>query len=163
LNESKKEKIAVQSHKFLANGYINLLKDEPEKALTNLLQVTSDILIQQDIDQKISLMILLEKFDQVENTLANMCEKPSPQMRLYGQILAHNKKNNLAIDVYSRYLEVFNSDLSAWCELAELFVQCNVIESAKMAYEFVLSIEPTHEQATSSLEKVNQHLAAQSS
>jgi len=163
LQISKEEEQLVNEHVALATGYFNILNENFEIAYEYLQSVSSSLSNNEDIEQLIYLMIRLEKFDEAEDRLAVLCNSSTRLKRTYGQVLAKNGKTDQAIEAYSSYLETFNTQSSVWCELAQLFITCGVIESAKMAYEFVLSIEPNHEIAKRSIEQINDHLTSQSS
>jgi len=162
LQASGKEEQSVKDHVALAVGYLNILKESFDVAYESLLSVSSSFISTEDAEQLVYLMVRLEKFEEAEERLAILCDSSTRLKRTYGQVLAQNGKNEQAIEAYSSFLETFNTQSSAWCELAQLFITCGVIESAKMAYEFVLSIEPNHEIAKRSIAQINDHLASQS-
>jgi len=150
-------------HIALAMGYICILKEDFSSAANELKQVSEKVINKSDQEQLVNLLIKLNQIDQAQSLLAILSEEVPRLLRVYGQVLAHNELYDLAVDTYSRYLDTFNSDLDAWIEIGNIFISLNIIESALMAFEFVLSIEPTHEQAKQSVVEIKQFMANKSS
>ena len=145
--KQKQDDAVTASLLAMAQAYQYLFDDKLAAALTAFEQVAEQDLHDVDYKHMASICISLEQYEHAEALLEKLSDLISIHLPLYASILKVNNKQDQAIDAYSRYLEIHNRDTKVWLELAQLFTDISSPESAKMAYEFVLQLEPGNKTA----------------
>jgi hypothetical protein len=139
----------------LANAYLSVLKSEKTAAIEYFELVPKELLSEHEYKLSASLLIDLERFDDAQIVLATLSNMLNVHLPLYAKILHINGETTLAIEAYSTFLEEYPKNTSVWFDLALLYLANNSADAAKMALEFILSIEPTHHSAMRLVTDIN--------
>ena len=103
--------------------------------------------IEDEYMQIAALHIKLEAYEEGEKALALLAKVADTFKPRYAKILKLNKKVSQSIDVYSDYLERNGHDLITWLELGKAYLATNAKESAALAFQNILNIEPNNREA----------------
>lgn len=140
---------AAEPYRYLINGYLAELADNPERALNAYQQVLEggDILLE---DALIRIARIGIEHDNIQNVhLALDClSKLNPVFLPFYAEIQRLQGNMLdAIDTYTGYVGQFPADTLAQIKLAMLYIQCNSYEGAEMMLDFILSQKPDYDAA----------------
>lgn len=146
---------AKDSLAHLLSAYISVLKDEKQNALEHFLQTSIESHRLYALNQVVGIFIKGNQFVEAKLALKEL-SRLSPR---YLTKLAHLEfltgDSLAAVDTYNEYLTQFGEDIHAWIALANVFVGLGARESAQMALNYVLSIEPENKQASALLSSLN--------
>ncbi|MGB0899306.1 MAG: 6-hydroxymethylpterin diphosphokinase MptE-like protein, partial [Psychrobium sp.] len=157
LNKSKEDKTRVEYLSNLGQAFCALINNNHYMAIEFFKKAQEVGLSQWDKEQFVDALVLSEQYDEAMSLLGSLTKSNVGLNRLYGQLLAHHKHFEQAVDAYSKYLEVFKQDIDGWAELGNVFIELAIFESALMAYEFILSLDPNHQVAQDMTQKLRQH------
>ncbi|MGB0898603.1 MAG: 6-hydroxymethylpterin diphosphokinase MptE-like protein, partial [Psychrobium sp.] len=158
LNKSKEDKTRCEHLSNLAQAFCTMIDGNHTLAIKYFRLVYKAELQQWDKEQFVDALVLSEQYDEAMSLLESLTESNIGLNRLYGQLLAHHKHFEQAVEAYSKYLEVFKQDIDGWAELGNVFIELAIFESALMAYDFILSLDPNHQVAQEMTQKLRQHL-----
>jgi len=140
---------------LLAHGYSAILSKEYEQARNCFEQLPTELIGEDELQQIVSISINLSNDDMAEAALKSLSELADFYQPQYAKILQLLGKSEASIDIYSQYLENHPNDLKTWHSLGKLYYDINALESAQMAFEYVVLKEPGNISAQEYLNKLH--------
>ena len=143
--------VAKDSLAHLLSGYIYVLLDDNNEALAHFQQTNVDSHRMYALNHIVGIELGEKRFAEAIVGLRELCAF-SPR---YFIKLAHlqylTDEPMAAIDAYNQYLTLFGDDTQAWMALAKIFFELGAIESAQIACDYVLDVEPQNKLAATML------------
>lgn len=118
-----------------------LLKDY-NSALTYFDSLPEEKIEEDELQQIISILLKLKLYNRAEITLKSLSNISNIYTQQYAKILHLLGKSEKSIEVYTQYLEENPKSVSAWIALAKIHIDLGSEDSAKMALQYALLIEP---------------------
>lgn len=145
----------VKELHLTAEAYSAILQKDYQSALNFFEQLPPESFTEDELQQIASLGIKLSLYQKSEWALEKL-SKISPRFTpQYGRILSLLGKEEASIDVYNQYLSDYPEDLVTWVTLGKLYIKINSIESAQIAFKYVLTKEPNNFNALELLKSVS--------
>lgn len=139
----------------LAQAYLATLNRDYESALINFESLTDELLTEDELQQIAWIAIKVEQPEKAEAALHLLAETSDYYYPNYAKILKLSGKYQTAIDLYSHHLSNNPKDIKSWQEIGDLFASIKANESAEMAFNMVLKLEPDNEKATLALKNLS--------
>lgn len=140
----------VKPYRYLIEGYIAELKQDPETALSAyhaLIEMNEPWLLE-EVLQRIA-AISLGRADQGQANLALQClSQVNPSfLPFYAEVQRIGGELLPAIDSYNAYITQFPDDVLAQIKLATLFMENKIFDAANVMLDFILAKQPGSEAA----------------
>ncbi|PIW60929.1 6-hydroxymethylpterin diphosphokinase MptE-like protein [Shewanella sp. CG12_big_fil_rev_8_21_14_0_65_47_15] len=147
---------AKDSLTHLLFGYINVLVDNNDAALEHFQQTSVDSHRMYALNHLVGIELGKKHFPEAIVGLKELC-KFSPRYLIKLAHLQYLTGDPLAaVDVYNQYLTLFGDDTHAWMALAKIFFELGATESAQIACDYVVSVEPQNKLAAAMLLQIGQ-------
>ncbi len=156
--EKEKEKEDEESSYLyhFSKSLLYSLNDEKAEALNELEKISKQEKHEEVLKQIASLSLSLNQLEKAESVLAILASKADVYIPPFAQVLKLNNKVQESIEIYTNYLSNNPLDIPNWLALGKLYVDINAIESAKMTFEHILTMDPKNDAAKMYLDKLNQ-------
>lgn len=140
------EEDVIQAKKLhtLAQAFYAVLIGEKATAMGYFEQLDEEEIQEDELQQIASLAIKLEQYDKAEWAFKGLSDLASIYTAQYAKILRLLGKVEQSIDCYTEYLTENSEDIQAWLALGKLYHDIDSVDSAKIAYEYVLAKEPNN-------------------
>lgn len=148
--------VAKDSLVHLLSGYINVLEDKNDAALKHFQQTSVDSHRIYALNHQVGIELGNKHFPEAILGLKELSDF-SPRYLIKLAHLQYLTGDPLAaIDAYNQYLTLFGDDTQAWMALAKIFLELGATESAQIACDYVLGVEPQNKSATAMLLQIGQ-------
>jgi hypothetical protein len=141
---------------ILAEAFLLILQKDYNNALYLFDQLPIENIEEDELQQIASLAIKLGDYEQAESSLRVLASISTIYVPKYAKILNLLGKSKLSIDTYTQYLSDKPKDIQVWFELAKLYFDLNFFESATLAFEQLLIIDPKNLSAIEYLNKLRE-------
>lgn len=152
--DNQKDKLVKELH-LTAEAYSAILQNNFLAALAYFEQLPEDTYSEDELQQIASLGIKLslhQKAAWALEKLSNLSPRFSPQ---YARLMSLLGNYEQAIEIYNTYLTDYPEDLITWLALGKLYIEINALESAKIAFQYILKIEPNNLNALNLLKSIS--------
>jgi len=149
-NINQVEKLCKLAHAF----YFILMCNET-KAINYFDQLDQDEMKEDELQQVASLALKLKLYDKAEWAFKKLSELSNIYTSQYAKILRLLGKVEQSIRCYTEYLTENPEDIQAWLSLGKLYNDIESIDSAKIAFEYVLEKEPNNHIAKDYISRYN--------
>lgn len=156
MDQSRSLPQEISDHKNYLTALYALNNNDFKAAIIAFSNILELELSDWDKEQLLNAFLNTEDFLKASEMLEDLTTRSFALYKVHAQVLLKLGKPSSAIEKYTQYLEVFQQDTEAWCQLGNAFIDMGIIESAIMAYEFVLTIEPDHVLAIKTVDKLKQ-------
>lgn len=146
---------AKDSLAHLLSAYIAVLNDEKQNALEHFLQTSVESHRLYALNQVVGMFIKSEQFFDAKLALKELCHLSPRYLTKLAHLEFLTGESLAAVNTYNEYLSQFGEDIHAWIALANVFIRLGAIESAQIALNYVLSVEPDNKQATTLLSSLS--------
>jgi hypothetical protein len=128
----------------LAQAFYCVLMGNETEALHYFEQLDQDKIKEDELQQIASLALKLGLYDKAECAFKKLSGLASLYTSQYAKILMLLGKVEQSIDCYTEYLSENPEDTQAWLSLGKLYNDIDSVDSAKIAFEYVLKKEPSN-------------------
>jgi tetratricopeptide (TPR) repeat protein len=141
-NENNKK--LAEELSILAHAFYFVITGKEAEAMQYFEKSNQDEIKEDELQQIASLALKLKLYDKAEWAFKCLSDLASIYTSQYAKILKLLGKVDQSINCYTDYLADNAEDVQAWISLGKLYDDINAVDSAKMAFEYVLLKEPNN-------------------
>jgi tetratricopeptide (TPR) repeat protein len=141
-NEDNKK--LAEELSILAHAFYFVVTGKEAEAMEFFEKTNPDEIKEDELQQIASLALKLKNYDKAEWAFMRLSDLSSIYTSQYAKILKLLGKVEQSINCYTEYLAENAEDVQAWISLGKLYDDINAVDSAKMAFEYVLAKEPNN-------------------
>ncbi|ABZ75958.1 protein of unknown function DUF115 [Shewanella halifaxensis HAW-EB4] len=138
----------------LANSYCLELQDEPQQALTTLLELGSELFTEIEFKQISVLSLKLGQLDLAALALQQLVSLSDEYLPQYAYLLKLQQQVQPALNTYMDYLNKYPDDILVWLKLGAFLNEIEQTQTAKDVFKQVLHLDPTNQIAINQLAKI---------
>ncbi len=146
---SHEQQEAAIPYRFLIEGYLAELQNQPDMALNAYQQIVDlgDGLLEDSLVRIAGVGVDREDAPTAKLALECLSQLNPVYLPLYAEIQRLHGDVMSAIDSYSAYISQFPHDILSQMKLAALYVECKVFDAAEMMLDYILQQKPDYEAA----------------
>ncbi|MFB2773786.1 6-hydroxymethylpterin diphosphokinase MptE-like protein [Shewanella xiamenensis] len=144
-------KLSLQS---LINGYINVLRKELDLALSFFENTTVENHRIYALNQIVGISIGNQNYHRAVDGLKELSDFSPSFLPKLARLQYLTSDVIGAIESYNKYLTLYGEDIQVWLSLAKLFFEIQAYDSAKVACEYIISVEPANKIAYGMLKNI---------
>lgn len=150
--ESKEEAAPLY---YMCQAYLLTLREDYKHSLYAFEDMETENIGEDELLQISSNALKLQLPELAESALSMLINYNDMYLPQYANILRLAGKIEDSIDTYIKYLNTYDMDLYNWLELGKLFIEIGADESAKLAFEKVLSLDEDNVTGRELLSKIS--------
>jgi hypothetical protein len=139
----------------LCLGYFFTASENETEALANFELLSSEDILEDEMQQIAAIAFKLKNYNLAKACLSKLATIANIYIPQYAKLLLLLGERGSAIECYTQFLQLHPDDIFIWCNFGIFYFDLGALDSAKLAFEMVLSKDSSHSQANAYMSQIN--------